>query len=564
MKAVLLARVSTQEQAQGHSIEAQMGRLRDYCQRKNLTILKEFPIIESSSKGDRKEFKEMIEFIKKQKTGVALVAEAVDRIQRGFRESVLLTDMVELGQVCLHFNKENLIINQNSNPSEILRWDFSVLGAKSYALDISHNTKRSLVTKLEKGELTRIAPIGYLNVKDANGKSEIIVDKTRSLLVKEMFEMYATGKFAIGDLIKFAKKNNLTNTFFKNKKPSPVSGSVIIQMLCNPFYYGEMYVKKYNKSYPHKYETLITRDLFERCQQVKKNRADKNNRTQVVLQTAKKDFIFRGLLKCAVTGRTISSDIKKDKHVYLITWDPENTNKKMYVNENKILKILESILKSIEFPEALLTAINKQLHASYLAEKEYRHHKINQILKAHEKAMEKLSMLLDMRLENKISDEVYEAKSKSLKEELAALEAEKKVHIEADDKFNDTIITAFTLASKAYSIFKSSKIPEKRNLLAFMFSNLQLKGENLEFSLKKPFSFMVNLMEDSTWLPKGFYLRTVNGAFDESFYSKMPINMSLEERLKFIATSLDDDYITSTKIFLKDIEITGQLERLRT
>ncbi len=36
MKAVILARVSTQEQTQGHSIEAQIDRLREYCKRKNL------------------------------------------------------------------------------------------------------------------------------------------------------------------------------------------------------------------------------------------------------------------------------------------------------------------------------------------------------------------------------------------------------------------------------------------------------------------------------------------------------------------------------------------------
>lgn len=564
MKAVLFARVSTQEQTQGHSIEAQIERLREYCKRKNLTILKEFAIVESSSMGERKEFKEVIEFIRLQKTQIALVAEAVDRIQRGFRESVLLSDMVSLGQLCLHFNKEGLVINKDSNPSEILRWDFSVLGAKSYALDISHNTKRSLLTKLQKGELTRIAPVGYLNVKDENGRSKIIIDKSRAFLVKEMFEMYSTGKFAIGDLKKFAKQNNLTNTFFKNKKSVIISGSVITQMLSNPFYYGEIYVKKYNKFYPHNYETLITRDMFDKCQQVKRARADKNNKTQVVLQTAKKDFIFRGLLKCAVTGRTISSDIKKEKHVYLITWDPENANKKMYVNEDKVLKVLENVLKSLDFPESLLSAINKQIHASYLSEKEYHYHKINQINKAHAKATEKLSVLLDMRLEGKISEEVYEMKSKSLNEELVALNEEKKAHQKADDDFEGTVITAFTLASKAYSIFKSSKIPEKRNLLAYMFSNLQLEGEKVHFSLKKPFDLMVNLMEEPTWLPNGFVLRTVNGNFDEDFYSKIQVGLNHEERLKLIASRLNEEYESSTKFFLREIQITKQSEVLYT
>jgi predicted site-specific integrase-resolvase len=66
MKAVILARVSTQEQTQGESINGQTDRLLEYCKRKNLQIIKSFSIVESSTKGDRKEFQEVIEFIKMQ------------------------------------------------------------------------------------------------------------------------------------------------------------------------------------------------------------------------------------------------------------------------------------------------------------------------------------------------------------------------------------------------------------------------------------------------------------------------------------------------------------------
>lgn len=503
MKAVILARVSTQEQTQGESINGQTDRLLEYCKRKNLQIIKSFSIVESSTKGDRKEFQEVIEFIKQQKQEIALVAEAVDRIQRGFKESVLLSDMIQLGQVCLHFNKENLVINQNSNPSEILRWDFSVLGAKSYALDISHNTKRSLLTKLQKGELTRIAPIGYLNIKDEQEKSKIIVDKSRAFLVKEMFEMYSTGKFAIGDLKKFAKENNLTNTFFKHKEAKPVSSSVITQMLSNSFYYGEIYVKKYDRFYPHNYDVFITRELFDRCQLVKKSRAEKNNRLQITQQTSpKKDFVFRGLLKCDITGRTISSDIKKGKHIYLITWNPKNPSKKIYVNENKILNQVKDIFKSISIPDVLLEQITKHLQDSHTAEKEYHYHKIEQINKDESKIQEKLNELLDMRLEKSISQDMFEKKSQSLRDELVKFNVEKQIHQNADNNFKNTIATAFTLASKAYDIFESSKITEKRNLIAFMFSNLKLNGEKLVFTLKKPFDLMVNLSQQPTWLPR--------------------------------------------------------------
>jgi thermostable 8-oxoguanine DNA glycosylase len=75
----------------------------------------------------------------------------------------------------------------------------------------------------------------------------------------------------------------------------------------------------------------------------------------------KKDFVFRGLLRCAITGRMISSDIKKGKHVYLITCNPEDITKKIYVNEEKILKQIGAVLESIQIPSELLTSINKHL-----------------------------------------------------------------------------------------------------------------------------------------------------------------------------------------------------------
>ena len=46
MKAIILARVSTKEQEEGHSIAAQRQRLVDYCARKGLDIIRTFEIVE--------------------------------------------------------------------------------------------------------------------------------------------------------------------------------------------------------------------------------------------------------------------------------------------------------------------------------------------------------------------------------------------------------------------------------------------------------------------------------------------------------------------------------------
>jgi site-specific DNA recombinase len=51
------------------------------------------------------------------------------------------------------------------------------------------------------------------------------------------------------------------------------------------------------------------------------------------------------------------------------------------------------------------------------------------------------------------------------------------------------------LASRAAELFERSKIGQKRELIAFVFSNLRLNGKKLDYSLRSPFDLMVNRRE---------------------------------------------------------------------
>lgn len=50
-------------------------------------------------------------------------------------------------------------------------------------------------------------------------------------------------------------------------------------------------------------------------------------------------------------------------------------------------------------------------------------------------------------------------------------------------------------------LFKSSKNDQKRQLINFMFSNLELHGEKLEYSMCPPFHLMANVASYEKWLP---------------------------------------------------------------
>lgn len=66
MKAIILARVSTEEQKEaGNSLPAQIHRLEEYCKRKSFIIDKIFSFDESAYKQKRDEFDKALDYVKK-------------------------------------------------------------------------------------------------------------------------------------------------------------------------------------------------------------------------------------------------------------------------------------------------------------------------------------------------------------------------------------------------------------------------------------------------------------------------------------------------------------------
>jgi hypothetical protein len=61
-------------------------------------------------------------------------------------------------------------------------------------------------------------------------------------------------------------------------------------------------------------------------------------------------------------------------------------------------------------------------------------------------------------------------------------------HAKGEDEFRTTLESLISWASRAAALLEASKVEQKRQLIAFVFSNLRLRGEKLEFPLRSPFS----------------------------------------------------------------------------
>ena len=127
--------------------------------------------------------------------------------------------------------------------------------------------------------------------------------------------------------------------------------------------------------------------------------------------------------------------------------------------------------------------------------------------------MSRLSELLNMRLDKSIAPNEYDKKARELKEKQYKLNDKLKSITEADENYSTTLISLLNICSKAPELFASSKVEQKRQLINFLLSKLQLRGKKLEYTLRKPFDVLVNLDYRSNWL---CFLDEVRTFFEEN------------------------------------------------
>mgnify|MGYP003521699805 CR=1 FL=1 len=127
MKAILIARVSTEEQKEaGNSLPAQIARLEKYCFLKGFEIMNTFSFDESAYKDERQEFDEIIDYILSQTEKVAICCDKVDRLSRNMFDKRIssLYDKALQDQLELHFISDGQIIT--SKISAVEKFQFSI------------------------------------------------------------------------------------------------------------------------------------------------------------------------------------------------------------------------------------------------------------------------------------------------------------------------------------------------------------------------------------------------------------------------------------------------------
>jgi len=479
MKAIVLARESDKNQ---DSNDAQLSRILEYVGISGLEEWKIYKIKESSTKGYRVKFQEIIEIIKASKEPIAVVVDTVDRLQRSFRESVLFDELRREGKVELHFYRENLVINKKSNSADILRWDMGVMFAKSYVLQLSDNLKRKQSKMREDGEITNGPPLGYTSIYNDNPlrrRRVDVVQNEKAPLILETFELYAEGGISVVTLADKMFKKGL-----RSDEGRKIKGDRIHKILNDTFYYGEAYSRTHDFRYPHKYKPIVTKELYDKCQEI----MAKHNK--VPTKYAAKPFVFRGIITCHC-GCRVGGEFKKGKYI-LYSCSGYKGCKKDYTSEKVLLDQVYELLSRLKLTDEKITEITEMLKSTEDNVNRFYQNSISVLRNEHDKYQSRIRKMYEDRLDGRLGEQEYDELVKEYKLKQAEITRQIQNHSDADESFYLTANMVLSISKRVLPIFQSSEIEEKRQILDFLLQNCTLKEKTLEFTMRSPFNLIFN------------------------------------------------------------------------
>jgi site-specific DNA recombinase len=411
-KYFIYARKSTDvEDKQVLSIEAQLVELRAYAKNENLQIVDELVEKQSAKMPGRKIFGDMLKRIENSEAN-GIIAWHPDRLARNSVDGGQIVYLLD--QTHLQALKFPTFWFENTSQGKFML-SIAFGQSKYYVDNLSENTKRGLRQKVRRGERPGLAPVGYIN--DVRTKT-IVVDKRRSLIVLEAFELYAKGASRLEDIATFLASKGIVTSSGKQFPKDQVK-----RLLTNPFYYGHF--RYAGEVHEGKHTPIMSKKLFDQVQ----NTLAKRGRPQ---KGKTEPQVFCGLLSCGSCGLSVTAE-HKIKH-------QKNGNVHEYVyyrctKKRKDIKCLEPAVTQADLTEQLTGILHSyalpkswaQTLETMLAEDERRAEQSSGVFisKAQERINNlqgKLQRLLDGYLDQDIDQTTYRAKQAELMSKKKSLE----------------------------------------------------------------------------------------------------------------------------------------------
>lgn len=297
MRVAIYVRVSTEEQAEeGYSIKAQIDRLNAYATSQDWKVVKTY-IDEGQSAKDmqRTNLTKMLDDLKNDIFDCVLVYK-LDRLTRSVLDLYTMLNIFEKYNV--KFKSATEVYDTTTAMGRLFITLVAAL-AQWERENLGERVRMGMAQKAKEGKWTvSLPPFGY--DKDNNDGDYLVINEQESIIVKEIFDYYSSGKYGIGKIAKLLNLRGLKTKSLHNWNTNSVR-----YVLTNPIYVGtirynyrvntEQYFEV-NDAVP----SIIEKELFDEAQRMLHSRSQHHPRK------ATSPYIFTSVLKCARCGGSLA------------------------------------------------------------------------------------------------------------------------------------------------------------------------------------------------------------------------------------------------------------------
>lgn len=442
MKTIIYYRKSTdRDDKQANSLEHQLGNCRQIAKSNGFEVVKEIGESRSAkTEFTRPGFNELIDFCKKKKVDYIIIDEP-KRLSRNNIDTSRIIDLMDKNCIKWILWTSREYKAENSRDKFLLQLDLSLSKMDNEDRSKDIKDKMQSCAKNHKRFLA-LAPFGYKNITIKKGHKDIIVDKQEAKVVQEIFQLRLENKSykTIAGILEGKYKNKINMPFTSNRMNTIVN---------NKFYYGVF--KWSGKEILWSHEAIISKETYEKANRVW-SWVHECVLTDKSRPRTYKKYPLKWLVKDS-SGIMLTSYTKKWIDYYGAQY---RSDVKVCINSKTLFEKIWEYIKKEERTHPWFNSIDKDIILDLLKQDELNNGNESEILDLEiQKAQEKQWKLLDMKLDDKINEEMYISKNNQLEDLITDLK-EQKSNIKNDDFEEKTSLLLELTGSFYWSYFNAN------------------------------------------------------------------------------------------------------------
>lgn len=461
MSVLLYARVSCGKQAERQlSIPAQLRLAKRYAEEHGLQVAGSYHEVASGKLlKDRPGLLALLSHARRDKGVDGVVVHKIDRLARNTFNYLLLKSKLRSSGAHLYSVVETI----DESPMGEFMENIMAAQAEYFSANLTNEIKKGREEKLLRGRWMGALPLGYL-MKEGR----VVLDPARSQFVRQAFELWSTGNWTSITL-----SGELYQRGLLGRSGQQLLGKRLCELLRNPFYAGIMRVG--GKEYPGIHPLLATKELFERCQEVFKQKKGHGRKACRHLT-----FILAKKVRCPWCASTLITDHHQKKSGKIYRYYRCHPPVCAFTTRAEAVEewVSEYLLK-LHLPERLGPVLRKRVAQTRHSRTTEQVDRIKHLRQECRRLRSEEQSLAQVFGEGRLSTSFYEEQRKVLQESHRA--AECLLANTEDGHEHETSESVLLEKLKTLpQVLRGTDVISKRQLLDSLIERVELSGEELK------------------------------------------------------------------------------------